>query len=65
MTLKARISKAGEISGLHAECGPELLQEAALKAVREWKYRPYLLRGEPVDVLSDLRFGRQEKATVQ
>jgi hypothetical protein len=48
--LKATISKSGEILDLHAECGPEILLEPSLKAVREWKYRPYLLRGEPVAV---------------
>jgi len=53
--LKATISKAGEISDLHAECGPEILQEPSLKAVREWKYRPYLLRGEPVEVQTTIR----------
>ncbi|MGD0737728.1 MAG: energy transducer TonB [Terracidiphilus sp.] len=48
--LKATISKAGDISDLHAECGPAILLEPSLKAVREWKYRPYLLRGVPVEV---------------
>jgi protein TonB len=53
--LKATISKTGEILDLHAECGPESLLEASLKAVREWKYRPYLLRGEPVEVQTTIR----------
>lgn len=53
--LKARITKTGEVSDLQAECGPEILQEASLKAVREWKYRPYLLRGEPVEVLTTIK----------
>jgi protein TonB len=53
--LKAIISKTGEISELHAECGPEILQEPSLKAVREWKYRPYLLRGEPVEVQTTIK----------
>ena len=30
--------------------GPALLQQAALDAVRQWRYRPYLLNGEPVEV---------------
>jgi protein TonB len=54
--LTATISKTGEILDLHAECGPEILLEASLKAVREWKYRPYLLRGEPVEVRTTIRF---------
>jgi periplasmic protein TonB len=48
--IRARISKTGEISDLHVECGPEMLQEPSLAAIRQWKYRPYLLRGEPVEV---------------
>ena len=45
VTLKATISKTGEILDLRVECGPAILQEPSLKAIREWKYRPYLLRG--------------------
>jgi protein TonB len=46
--LVATISKTGEISDLHAKCGPEILQEPSLKAVREWKYRPYLMHANPL-----------------
>ena len=53
--LKATISKTGEISDLHAECGPEMLQEASLKAVRQWTYKPYLLHGEPIEVQTTIR----------
>ncbi len=55
VTLRATISKIGEISGLYVECGPEILREPSLKAVREWKYRPYLLRGEPVEVQTTIK----------
>ena len=53
--LTATISKTGEILSLHVECGPKVLQEPSLKAVREWKYRPYLLRGEPVEVQTTIK----------
>jgi TonB family protein len=55
VTLQATISKTGDISHLHVECGPEMLQEPSLTAVREWKYKPYLLRGEPVEVQTTIR----------
>lgn len=55
VTLKATISKTGEILNLHVECGPAILQEPSLKAIREWKYRPYLLRGEPVEVQTTIK----------
>ena len=53
--LVATISKTGEIRDLHAECGPESLLEPSPKAVREWKYRPYLLRGEPIEVQTTVK----------
>ena len=48
--LQATITKDGDISDIHPLCGPKILQEACVKAVRKWKYRPYLLNGEPVDL---------------
>jgi protein TonB len=48
--LQATISKAGTIENLHVIDGPGLLQQAALDAVKTWRYRPYLLNGEPVEV---------------
>jgi protein TonB len=48
--LAATISKAGNIENLRATSGPPLLQRAALDAVKSWRYRPYLLDGQPVEV---------------
>jgi TonB family protein len=48
--LQAAITKNGEISDVRPLCGPKILQEACIKAVRKWKYRPYLLNGEPVEL---------------
>jgi len=50
VVLQATISKTGAIEGLHVVSGPTMLQQAALDAVRTWRYRPYLLSGEPVEV---------------
>lgn len=50
VVLQATISKAGAISDLHVVDGPPLLQSAALDAVKQWQYRPFLLNGEPVEV---------------
>ena len=38
------------IENLRVVSGPPMLQQAALDAVRSWRYRPYLLNGEPVEV---------------
>ena len=48
--LEATISKAGKIENLRVSNGPAMLQQAALDAVRNWRYRPYLLDGQPVEV---------------
>jgi periplasmic protein TonB len=50
VVLEATISKSGAIANLHVLSGPAILQQAAIDAVRQWRYRPYLLNGEPVDV---------------
>jgi TonB family protein len=55
VTVNATISKTGEIVDLHVQCGPKILQEPALKAIREWKYRPYLLNGESVEVQTTIK----------
>jgi protein TonB len=34
--------------------GPPLLVQAAMQAVQQWKYRPTLLNGEPVEVITTI-----------
>jgi periplasmic protein TonB len=48
--LHAIISKNGTIKDLHVVSGPAMLQQAALEAVRTWRYRPYMLNNEPIEV---------------
>lgn len=50
VTLQARINKSGDIVDLQVVSGHPLLAPSAIKAVRKWKYHPYLLNGEPVEV---------------
>lgn len=50
VVLQATISGAGLISNLRVISGPPLLQQAAVDAVRSWRYKPYLLNGQPVEV---------------
>jgi protein TonB len=50
VTLHAVISKTGTIEKLEAISGPEMLKGAALDAVKGWRYKPYLLNGEPTEV---------------
>jgi protein TonB len=48
--LQATISRTGTIENLRVTSGPALLQQAAIDAVKQWRYRPYLLNGDPVEV---------------
>jgi len=48
--LKAIIGKDGNIKQLEALDGPPLLIPSAIDAVKQWRYRPYLLNGEAVEV---------------
>jgi protein TonB len=49
------IDRSGNVTGLKIISGHPLLAPAAVDAVRQWKYRPYLLNGEPVDVETTAR----------
>ncbi len=46
--LNATISRAGKIQSLWLLDGDPILAAAAIEAVHQWQYRPYLLNGEPV-----------------
>ena len=48
--LHAVISKSGSIENLQVMSGHPMLVQSALDAVRQWKYKPYILNGEPVEV---------------
>jgi TonB family protein len=48
--LDATISKTGEVENLQVASGPVELRASAIDAVRQWKYKPYLLNGEPTEV---------------
>lgn len=48
--LQAEISKSGDIENLRLISGHPMLAPAAIEAVKQWKYRPYILNGEPVEV---------------
>lgn len=50
VVLRAIISKNGEIQRLTVVSGHEMLRNSAVAAVQTWRYRPYLLNGEPTDV---------------
>ena len=50
VVLQATISKSGTIENLQVISGPPMLQQAAIDAVKTWRYRPYLLNQQAVEV---------------
>jgi protein TonB len=48
--LQATIGKDGSIQNLRVQSGHPMLTQAAIDAVRQWKYKPYMLNGEAVEV---------------
>jgi|HubBroStandDraft_6_1064221.scaffolds.fasta_scaffold41979_5 protein TonB len=54
VVLSAIISKTGEIEDLALLSGHPLLVPAAIEAVKQWRYRPYLLNGGAVEVVTTI-----------
>jgi protein TonB len=52
--LRAIISKAGTIENLIVVSGHPMLVKSAIEAVRQWRYRPYLLNSEPIEVETEI-----------
>ena len=50
VVLQALISKQGTIENLKVMSGHPMLVQSALEAVKQWRYKPYILNGEPVEV---------------
>jgi protein TonB len=50
VVLKAIIGTDGLVTDLTLESGPPVLGQAAMDAVKKWKYKPYLLNGQPVEI---------------
>jgi TonB family protein len=59
---EATIGTDGTVLNLHLVSGPPLLAQAAMEAVRQWVYRPTLLNGNPVNVITmvDINFTLSE-----
>ena len=50
VVLSAVIDTSGQITNLQLVSGHPMLVPSAISAVRQWRYKPYLLNGQPVEV---------------
>jgi protein TonB len=55
VVLCADISKDGEIKNLRAVSGPPELIPPSIEAVNQWRYKPYLLNGQVVEVSTEIK----------
>jgi protein TonB len=52
--IEATVNKEGNITNLKVVNGDPILAKAALDAVRQWRYKPYYLDGEPVEIQTQI-----------
>lgn len=57
--LKAKITRDGDVVDLSVVSGDPLLVQAAIDAVKQWKYRPYLQDGKPVEIDTEIKVNFQ------
>jgi TonB family protein len=55
VVLAAVIGKDGTVRDLKVVSGPAILVSSAMQAVRQWRYKPYLLNGQPVEVETQIK----------
>jgi TonB family protein len=54
VVLKATINRKGEVSKVKLVSGPAVLAQAAIAAVTHWRYEPFRLNGDPIEVENDI-----------
>jgi periplasmic protein TonB len=55
VVLGVLINKSGDVYDVQLVSGHPMLVPAAIDAVKKWKYQPYLLNGEPVEVETNVQ----------
>ena len=54
VSLRALISREGSIQELQVLSGPAILAAAAREAVKQWRFKPYLQNGEPIETQASI-----------
>ncbi|MGH9343423.1 MAG: energy transducer TonB [Terriglobia bacterium] len=57
VVLQGTIGRDGRVHEIHVVSGPPMLRQAAIDAVQTWRYKPYMLNGEPVGVRTTINVG--------
>jgi TonB family protein len=54
VVLRVKINTSGDVESMNLFSGHPMLAPAAMEAVKQWKYKPYLLNGVPIKVVTDV-----------
>jgi TonB family protein len=54
VVLRVKINKSGDVESMKLVSGHPMLAPSAMEALKQWKYKPYLLNGVPIDVWTDV-----------
>jgi protein TonB len=63
VVLHILITKAGDVATVELVLGHPILAAAAMDAVKQWKYKPYLLNGIPIEVDTEVLVSFSELGT--
>jgi protein TonB len=54
VVIRATIDATGKVTNMQVVSGPKALQQAALDALRKWKYEPATLNGQPTSIQQEV-----------
>ncbi len=55
VVLQVVVRHTGAVNPIHIVSGNPALEAEAMNAVRLWRYRPYMVDGQPIDVMTNVR----------
>ena len=55
VVLEVRVNEYGSVVNVDVKSGPDLLHQPAADAVKQWKYSPIMLDGEPIPAVANVR----------
>ena len=57
MIVDTHVSRKGMVISLEVLDGPPLLRQAALDALKKWRFKPYLVNGDAVEWRTTINIG--------
>ena len=54
VVLRVIVDRSGKLRDVQAESGPLALRQGAINGIKEWRFKPYYVNGQPVEVESEV-----------